>query len=66
MTFSHFIERFNKTYRQDVLDANLFYSIEQANEVTTKWVEDYNHERPHQSLNYQTPMAYAAQGFPKA
>ncbi|MCB0476432.1 MAG: integrase core domain-containing protein, partial [Flavobacteriaceae bacterium] len=21
---------------------------------------DYNHERPHQSLNYQTPMAYAA------
>lgn len=54
------IERFNKTYREDVLDANLFYSIEQANEVTAKWVDDYNQERPHQSLNYQTPMAYAA------
>jgi putative transposase len=54
------IERFNKTYREDVLDANLFHSIEQANEVTAKWVDEYNHERPHQSLNYQTPMAYAA------
>lgn len=54
------IERFNKTYREDVLDANLFYSIEQANEVTERWVDDYNHQRPHQSLNYQTPMAYAA------
>lgn len=54
------IERFNKTYREDVLDANLFHSVEHANEVTTNWVEDYNHNRPHQSLNYQTPMAYAA------
>ncbi|MFM8832721.1 MAG: transposase, partial [Cytophagales bacterium] len=54
------IERFNKTYREDVLDANLFYSIEQANEVTERWVEDYNYIRPHQSLNHQTPIAYAA------
>jgi len=54
------VERFNKTYREDVLDANLFYFIEQANDVSTKWKDDYNHERPHQSLNYQTPMAYAA------
>lgn len=54
------IERFNKTYRQDVLDANLFCSIEQANKITEAWVDDYNHQRPHQSLNYQTPMGYAA------
>jgi len=50
------IERFNKTHREDVLDANLFYSIEQANEVTAKWVDEYNHERPYQSPNYQTPL----------
>lgn len=54
------IERFNKTYREDVLDANLFHSIEHAREVTRIWIEEYNHNRPHQSLNYQTPMAYAA------
>lgn len=54
------VERFNKTYREDVLDANLFYSIEQAKEVTAKWIDEYNQRRPHQSLNYQTPTAYAA------
>ena len=43
------IDRFNKTYRVDVLDANLFYSIEKADEVTERWVDNNNHERPHQS-----------------
>lgn len=54
------IERFNKTYREDVLDANIFKNIAQANEITQTWVNDYNNERPHQSLNYQTPSSYAA------
>ncbi|MFN8256704.1 MAG: IS3 family transposase [Bacteroidales bacterium] len=54
------IERFNRTYREDILDANLFYSIQQAIEITDKWIEEYNCERPHQSLNYQTPSSYAA------
>lgn len=54
------IERFNKTYREDVLDANVFSSLDNARQVTHKWVDDYNHKRPHQALNYQTPMAYAA------
>lgn len=54
------IERFNKTYREDVLDANIFKNIAQANEITQTWVNDYNNERPHQSLNYQNPSSYAA------
>lgn len=54
------IERFNKTYREDVLDANIFFSPEGATEITQVWVEDYNNERPHQSLNYKTPSDYAA------
>lgn len=54
------IERFNKTYREDVLDANVFSTLEHARELTTKWLWDYNNERLHQSLNYQTPVAYAA------
>jgi putative transposase len=54
------IERFNKTYREDVLDANIFMDILQANEITQAWVNDYNNERPHQSLNYKTPSNYAA------
>jgi putative transposase len=54
------VERFNRTYREDVLDANLFSSPHHARELTEKWVWEYNHEREHESLNYQTPIAYAA------
>ena len=54
------IERFNKTYREDVLDANILPSLEQLKVITDQWIDDYNNERPHQSLNYQTPNQYAA------
>ena len=54
------VERFNRTYREDILDANVFYSIDHAQEITDRWIYEYNHERPHQSLNYQTPASYAA------
>jgi putative transposase len=54
------IERFNRTYREDVLDANLFHSLDEMRAITAEWVKDYNEERPHQSLNYQTPNVFAA------
>jgi putative transposase len=54
------IERFNRTYREDVLDANTFHNIAHVEEITHKWIEEYNNERPHQSLNYETPISYAA------
>jgi putative transposase len=54
------VERFNRTYREDILDANLFYSLEHVYEVTQPWKEDYNQERPHEALNYNTPNEYAA------
>jgi putative transposase len=54
------IERFNRTYREDILNANVFFSIEHAIELTLKWIEEYNTERPHEALNYQTPHTYAA------
>jgi putative transposase len=54
------VERFNKTYREDVLDANIFMDINHAQQITQLWIEDYNTQRPHQALNYQTPSNYAA------
>jgi putative transposase len=54
------VERFNRTYREDVLDANLFFSVEHAQNITDQWVEEYNTVRPHQSLNQLSPKEYAA------
>lgn len=54
------IERFNRTYREDILDANLLNSIEHAQRLSDEWRHEYNYERPHQSLNFKTPASYAA------
>lgn len=54
------IERFNRTYREDILDANLLNSIEHAQRISDEWRHEYNYERPHQSLNFKTPASYAA------
>lgn len=54
------VERFNKTFREDVLDANLFSSIDHAQQLADDWAKDYNEERPHQALGYKTPKEYAA------
>lgn len=55
-----FIERFNRTMREDFLDANLLFSIESANEMAELFRTDYNEARPHESLNNLTPLEYAA------
>jgi putative transposase len=45
-----FIERFNKTYRDEVLHAYVFETVEQVREITENWLSEYNEERPHDSL----------------
>ena len=42
-----FIERFNKTYRTEVLNAYVFESVEQVQEITDDWLTEYNEQRPH-------------------
>ena len=54
------IERFNRTYREDVLDANVFCSVEHAQQLTGNWLIEYNTVREHEALGYQTPLSYAA------
>ena len=47
-----FIERFNRTFRGEVLDLFAFYSPNQARVVTQARMWIYNNERPHSSLGY--------------
>ena len=50
-----FIERFNRTYRTEVLDAYLFTSFEEVREVTWYWRIEYNEERGHDFFGGLTP-----------
>ncbi|KAI9549732.1 putative insertion element IS407 uncharacterized 31.7 kDa protein-like [Daphnia sinensis] len=51
----------NKTYRTEVLDYYSFISLNEVKEITQEWMEDYNHHRPHGSLNNCSPMEFAKQ-----
>ena len=53
-----YIERFNRTFRQDVLDAYIFEDLYQFREITEEWLEDYNNHRHHESLNNLPPLKY--------
>jgi putative transposase len=53
------IERFNRLYREDVLDAYIFEDIHQVCTISKQWQEDYNNNHPHGSLNGKSPIQYA-------
>lgn len=55
-----FIERFNRTFRQDILDAYLFEDLMQVRILAEEWIKDYNLARPHESLGGKTPATFTA------
>lgn len=54
-----YIERFNRTFREDVLDAYLFESINHVNALAYEWQIDYNSNHPHKALNGLSPWLFA-------
>jgi putative transposase len=57
-TQNSLIERFNKTFRQEVLDAYCFESIKQMKNYVNAWIWIYNNERPHSALQYLTSREF--------
>src|SRR5690242_1204170 len=54
-TDNPFIESFNGSFRDECLNTHWFLSLEDAYEKINTWIDEYNHFRPHSSLNDQTP-----------
>jgi transposase InsO family protein len=54
-----YAESFNGKLRDEVLNRELFYSVKEAEVIVEDWRLDYNNHRPHSSLGYMTPAAYA-------
>ena len=55
------IERFNGSYRREVLNAHLFMDLNQVRDQTQQWIWDYNNIRPHESLANKPPSVFVKQ-----
>jgi putative transposase len=53
-----YVERFNGTMRDELLDGELFHSVAEARVVIAGYFDEYNHHRPHRGLKMRTPIAF--------
>jgi putative transposase len=60
-----YAESFNSRLRDELLAVEIFETLPQAKALATHWRLEYNHRRPHSSLGYQTPAAFAATCVPR-
>jgi len=54
-----YVESFNGKLRDELLNREIFLSLDEVRWVMDRWRLDYNHHRIHTALGYQTPAAYA-------
>ena len=57
-TQNSYIERFNRTFRDEILNMYVSKTLNEVCGITDKWITEYNEERPHDSLGDLTPYEY--------
>jgi hypothetical protein len=60
-TDNAFVESFNGTFRNECLNTHWFMNLKEARQLIAAWREEYNHSRPHASLDDRTPSEFASQ-----
>jgi putative transposase len=65
-----YIERFHRSLKEEEVWVHEYRSIEEARASIARWIEEYNHNRPHQGLQNRTPreafLAWEAMQLSKA
>ena len=56
-----YIERFNRSFRAEVLNRYLFTALADVGELSATWLVSYNEERPHASLGNMPPAVFRRQ-----
>jgi putative transposase len=59
-----FIERFNRSFREDILDTYVFKNLQQVRDLTGSWLVEYNYDRGHDALGAKSPVEYARRFSP--
>ena len=58
-TRNSYVERFNRTFREEVLKFYVFSRLNEVRTIVDAWVQEYNEQRPHESLGNFTPEEFA-------
>jgi putative transposase len=53
-----FLESFNGRLRDECLNVEIFFDVEDARRKLERWQADFNHTRPHSSLDDRTPAEF--------
>ncbi len=56
-----YAERFNGSFRREILDANIFGSLDEVRDLAHEWLTCYNEERPQDSLGSIPPSLFRQQ-----
>jgi len=61
-----YVESFNGKFRDEFLNLEILYTLQEAKVLIERWRKEYNTIRPHSSLGYRPPAPEAVRPFPPA